>query len=613
MFMLLLTLSLPIDASSDVNSGHKFCGRGERQSGTSTKHHTKSSEVGSVPRGRIAEQKFDTSWPNTVLTVKTKKWIPSPPSRLLRPISRVYSNTAAAAAPLSSGEKSRLSSKATYIDEKSSERPLLPSPLKFQERNVVTARELSTITTMTTLGGGASSETSSRHRPVALLSPKMRGIMKYTSFFLLVFQNSALTCTMRWSRTMASGPLYATSTAVVCSEMIKLIISALLLLQEQGSWGAFIDTMRLEVFGKPEECLKLLVPGLLYTVQNNLQYVASSNLEPAVFQVMYQVKMLTTATLSVTMLKKRLRREQWAGVALLTTGLVLVQLSQGGLRSSTAVQTGSFAVGFSAVLTACTMAGFAGCYLERVLKNCTTSIWVRNLQLGAWGSLLGIASVAAKDGKAVLTNGFFHGYSKVVWSVVAIQAIGGLLISLVVRYGDALLKGFATGLAIIVTTAISVALFDFRLTPQYGAGASLVLIAILMYADILPRFVNNISKRFLSEMSSSSTGTSSSSQLLPSRAPSSTSVTMEEETESGVATASFGSNGTADSAVEKKEKEPEKVGEREGMGVPATGVEAESAFPWSKITGGGTSAAPVHSDTKKLGEKAVEDKDPRSR
>ena len=41
----------------------------------------------------------------------------------------------------------------------------------------------------------------------------------------------------------------------------------------------------------------------------------------------------------------------------------------------------------------------------------------------------------------------------VLLTVVGVQAVGGLLISLVVRYGDALLKGFATGLAIIVTTA----------------------------------------------------------------------------------------------------------------------------------------------------------------
>lgn len=122
------------------------------------------------------------------------------------------------------------------------------------------------------------------------------------------------------------------------------------------------------------------------------------------------------------MLKKNLKPAQWGGVGLLMGGLVLVQLSQMGGGSSGASLAGasgsaaagsSLAVGFSAVLTACTLAGFAGCYLERVLKGSTTSLWVRNLQLGAWGSLLGVASVAAKDGRSVVEHGFFHGYSPI--------------------------------------------------------------------------------------------------------------------------------------------------------------------------------------------------------
>jgi solute carrier family 35 (UDP-sugar transporter), member A1/2/3 len=129
---------------------------------------------------------------------------------------------------------------------------------------------------------------------------------------------------------------------------------------------------------------------------------------------MYQVKMLTTAILSVTMLKKKLKRSQWGGVGLLTAGLVLVQLSQmGPSGGGGGVAGGNTVVGFSAVLTACTLAGFAGCYLERVLKDSATSLWVRNLQLGAWGSLLGAASVLVKDGHSVATKGFFYGYSPV--------------------------------------------------------------------------------------------------------------------------------------------------------------------------------------------------------
>jgi solute carrier family 35 (UDP-sugar transporter), member A1/2/3 len=109
---------------------------------------------------------------------------------------------------------------------------------------------------------------------------------------------------MRWSRAHAKGPLYHTSTAVVMSEVVKIVVSALLLFQECGSRREFCDTVsspqlhckivfhlwlsqqiRSEILEKPDECLKLLVPGVLYTLQNNLQYVAAANLQPAVFQV----------------------------------------------------------------------------------------------------------------------------------------------------------------------------------------------------------------------------------------------------------------------------------------------------------------------------------------
>jgi len=318
-------------------------------------------------------------------------------------------------------------------------------------------------------------------------------LMKYVSFGLLVCQNSALTCTMRWSRAHTSGPLYATSTAVVMSELAKIAVSFLLLLVECGSLAKFKESLQVELFGKPEESLKLLVPGLLYTLQNNLQYVASANLQPAVFQVMYQVKMLTTAILSVTMLKKKLRPHQWGGVGLLTLGLVLVQLSQSQAGAGSA--GGNALVGFSAVLSACTLAGFAGCYLERVLKGSTTSLWIRNLQLSAWGSLLGAVSVVLKDGRQVATQGFFHGYTSVVWGVVGIQAAGGLLISLVVRYGDALLKGFATGLAIILTTLVSVVFFGFQVSPAYAAGASTTFLAVLLYSGLIPKLARKLGVR----------------------------------------------------------------------------------------------------------------------
>ncbi len=62
------------------------------------------------------------------------------------------------------------------------------------------------------------------------------------------------------------------------------------------------------------DCFKLAVPAVLYVIQNNLQYMAASNLDVATFQVTYQMKILTTAFFSVVMLRKRLSNVKWDGL-----------------------------------------------------------------------------------------------------------------------------------------------------------------------------------------------------------------------------------------------------------------------------------------------------------
>ncbi|EXJ88673.1 hypothetical protein A1O1_05604 [Capronia coronata CBS 617.96] len=323
---------------------------------------------------------------------------------------------------------------------------------------------------------------------------------KYVSLFTLVLQNSTLVLVMRYSRILP-GPRYLSSTAVVLSELIKCIICLSIHIRDQQtqsrysrlptlsddnvptstSSGYSLHQLWNDLFSLKSGFLKLLVPAVLYTLQNNLQFVAATNLDAATFQVTYQCKILTTALFAVVMLGQSLSSRKWLALVILTAGVACVQIP-----SSTTplhVHQGNYLIGISAVTIACICSGFAGVYFEKVLKGGQHgSIWVRNIQLSV--GCLGIALFGALvwDGKAIREGGFFQGYNAVVVATVCIQAAGGLIVAMVIKYADNILKGFATSVSIILSTVASVFLFNFVPTVYFLLGSVLVFVATYMYS-----------------------------------------------------------------------------------------------------------------------------------
>lgn len=72
--------------------------------------------------------------------------------------------------------------------------------------------------------------------------------------------------------------------------------------------------------------LKMSVPSIVYAIQNNLDFVALSNLDPGVYQVTIQLKVVTTALFMVAMLGRRFSLTRWIAIVLLFSGVALVQL-----------------------------------------------------------------------------------------------------------------------------------------------------------------------------------------------------------------------------------------------------------------------------------------------
>ncbi len=328
--------------------------------------------------------------------------------------------------------------------------------------------------------------------------------MKYGALLLLVAQNTFLVLLMRISRT-TGGDMYASSTAVVCMEIIKLITCmGVVAVQKEGHAG-LVSAIIEEIIGQPKEVLKLAVPSVLYVVQNNLLYFALSHLDAATYLVGYQLKILTTAIFSTLMLGRVLTTMQWISLALLTIGVSLAQLHASNshaeahaneLTDSPPIISQNSMSGFLAVFLAACTSGFSGIYFEKILKGSKTSLWMRNIQMGVTSTVFAIISVYVSDGAQVYNNGFFFGYSNTVVGVILLQALGGLVVAVVVKYADNILKGFAASFSIITSCLISYVFLDFQPSIAFVTGSVLVLFSSYIYEKGLPPQLSYLYKKF---------------------------------------------------------------------------------------------------------------------
>lgn len=306
--------------------------------------------------------------------------------------------------------------------------------------------------------------------------------MKYYALLALVIQNASLVLCMRYAKTRA-GPQFTNSTAVVMAEVTKLLTCMVVVYFEVDlNFRAWRDHLRSFLVTNFVETLKVAVPAFMYVIQNNLLYLAVENLPAATYQVSYQIKILTTAIFSITMLGKEIHTRQWLALFLLFLGVAVVQLNNGKSTERAAQTEQNQFLGFGAVILACCSSGFAGVYFEKILKGSNVSLWTRNIQLGLFGAILGLLTALFKDGEIIFKQGWFYGYDFYTYLIIGNAACGGLLVAVVIKYADNILKGFACSISIIVSAFLAVFLFDFQITGAFVIGTSFVIAAVYLYS-----------------------------------------------------------------------------------------------------------------------------------
>ncbi|QCD77551.1 CMP-sialic acid transporter 1 [Vigna unguiculata] len=227
------------------------------------------------------------------------------------------------------------------------------------------------------------------------------------------------------------------------------------------------------------------IPSVIYLIHNNVQFATLTYVDTSTYQIMGNLKIVTTGVLFRMFLGRRLSNLQWMAIVLLAVGTTTSQVRGCGETSCESLFSAPIQGYMLGVLSAC-LSALAGVYTEFLMKKNNDSLYWQNMQLYTFGTLFNMARLLVDDFRGGFENGpwwrrIFDGYTITTWMVVLNLGSTGLLVSWLMKHADNIVKVYSTSMAMLLTMILSLFLFNFKPTLQLFLGIIICMMSLHMY------------------------------------------------------------------------------------------------------------------------------------
>nr|XP_043626498.1 CMP-sialic acid transporter 1 [Erigeron canadensis]XP_043626499.1 CMP-sialic acid transporter 1 [Erigeron canadensis]XP_043626500.1 CMP-sialic acid transporter 1 [Erigeron canadensis] len=279
------------------------------------------------------------------------------------------------------------------------------------------------------------------------------------------------------------GYNYDYATIPFLAELFKLIVSGIFLWREFNNQSSPHHPPRITTEWKTVRLYP--IPSIIYLFHNNIQFATLTYVDASTYQIMGNLKIVTTALLFRLFLKRKLSTLQWMAIVLLAVGTTTSQVKGCGAASCDSLFSSPIQGYMLGILSAC-LSALAGVYTEFLMKKNNDTLYWQNVQLYTFGAIFNMGRLFLDDFRGGFENGpwwnrLFNGYTVTTWLVVLNLGSTGLLVSWLMKYADNIVKVYSTSMAMLLTMVLSVFLFTFKPTLQLVLGIIICIMSLHMY------------------------------------------------------------------------------------------------------------------------------------
>jgi len=258
---------------------------------------------------------------------------------------------------------------------------------------------------------------------------------------------------------------YNTASAICTTELIKFLLSACFHFFSRGD-GPLIPSINAKEF------VTWSILALCYCINNQLTFWLLIFLGPGQLSLGKSFSPMLTAVLLWQIYNESINKIQWSCLILVVAGLINVlyskkcpKLDPNGVEIESINENDEEIFGSALLFISCMITAFSSVFNARMLQKGDLPLNVQNALLYSQGFVFNLIAYNLGFTPSKVT-GFFTGYDDInVMLVLLSQSLMGIAISLVYKYGGAVVKTLATGAQAALLTIADGMFFGVPLGP----------------------------------------------------------------------------------------------------------------------------------------------------